>query len=523
MKTFYLCLSTCLFVFSSFAQQWDWAADLGEVGASQFPTLVTTNGSGDLFTASIYDSDLYEYYTVVSRRNNAGNVSWTRTIGGTNNQHNFTKDISIDSDNNIYITGFYFNNLIFAGDTITSTDWQVFILSIDPTGNERWIKSLPYNSNLGNAIANDNNDNLIYVNTNPNDSTWNIIKLSQNGVEMWNKTDSSNGMVSDIIIDSNNNPYIYGTFSGEEFKINQTTYFQDTGYFQSSFIAKLNTSGDIQDVEIIPGGFQLIVDMDAQNNLYMTGAFVNRMMFCHYTFEVDTCIDNNCIDYFMGKLNQINSCTWVWQMEDNFIQGGMTVSDEGEIFITGSFRDSLIFDTISIYEPVSRNAAFIFKFNKDGEAQWAQKNEGTYLADSFVSDITFSETNDIYISGDFHTNLSFGSQIWFGNDTLPDTGFKTHLYIAKMQDNQIITSAGDKIEFAKNLNIYPNPSDGLLFITDLAVNSEIKIYDLLGNLVFKKSNEGNTRTTIDLNGKPGVYFVQISTEGKIATRKIVVK
>src|SRR5258706_12851654 len=82
--------------------------------------------------------------------------------------------------------------------------------------------------------------------------------------------------------------------------------------------------------------------------------------------------------------------------------------------------------------------------------------------------------------------------------------------------------------------IYLNHTSGLFTITHIEKPDEtnICVYDLLGNCVFKKgtgneiiwTNYGSDGLTVNLSNQPkGIYFVQIVAGGKKITQKFVVE
>ncbi|MBC7391369.1 MAG: T9SS type A sorting domain-containing protein [Opitutaceae bacterium] len=66
--------------------------------------------------------------------------------------------------------------------------------------------------------------------------------------------------------------------------------------------------------------------------------------------------------------------------------------------------------------------------------------------------------------------------------------------------------------------IYPNPSTGI-FNHDLLINSEIKIYDVLGNLIMKKHVD---QPFIDISEQTnGVYFLEVSKNNKTTKFRLI--
>ncbi len=71
------------------------------------------------------------------------------------------------------------------------------------------------------------------------------------------------------------------------------------------------------------------------------------------------------------------------------------------------------------------------------------------------------------------------------------------------------------------VNIYPNPSSGLITIDGISPDTDILIVNMHGQVVF--SGNSDSSKTIDLSAQPrGVYFVKILGSEKIITRKFVI-
>lgn len=73
------------------------------------------------------------------------------------------------------------------------------------------------------------------------------------------------------------------------------------------------------------------------------------------------------------------------------------------------------------------------------------------------------------------------------------------------------------------VSIYPNPSEGIITVTnDNASSNNIMVYDMFGKLLFTK--EVNSDTTIDLSSKEsGIYLVKVSNESGSMVERVVIK
>lgn len=79
--------------------------------------------------------------------------------------------------------------------------------------------------------------------------------------------------------------------------------------------------------------------------------------------------------------------------------------------------------------------------------------------------------------------------------------------------------------FGADFSIYPNPSNGA-FTLDLGsaqnVAVSVKIYDVVGKIVYSKKNINSEKLFIELEGNSALYFVEISdANGKKATLKLL--
>lgn len=100
--------------------------------------------------------------------------------------------------------------------------------------------------------------------------------------------------------------------------------------------------------------------------------------------------------------------------------------------------------------------------------------------------------------------------------------------------DQIFTSSGywggcgasKYTDYEKFIELYPNPFKDVATIKlkESVENGVISLYDAYGRLVHKESNVSGTETKIYKNElNPGLYFLQITTEGKLlGARRIII-
>jgi hypothetical protein len=94
------------------------------------------------------------------------------------------------------------------------------------------------------------------------------------------------------------------------------------------------------------------------------------------------------------------------------------------------------------------------------------------------------------------------------------------IYTSKLTVTESKTNIVESRETGK-LNIYPNPSAGILNIEAESNISSIIIYDLKGKTVFTKNNINSNKTELNTeNISPGIHIVKTVTQKGELTKKI---
>lgn len=258
----------------------------------------------------------------VAKLNNNGNWLWAKKAGDTADMA-MGQAIAVDSQSNIYVTGYFQNQIKFPGLTFdynnTGTYYptlygygysDVFVAKMDSSGNWLWAKKAGGAINdIAQSIAVDSQNNVYiagtYVgNSYPNTSqvitfgpfTFTrskqtgkifIAKLDSSGNWLWVKTTTGMGddFVSEIVTDNSNNIYAVGSFKSSQ----GSTGFGSTNLTTSGqydiFVSKLNSSGDWLWTKKAGGSkwdFGLGIDADS-SNVYITGFFVGTAIFGNTT------------------------------------------------------------------------------------------------------------------------------------------------------------------------------------------------------------------------------------------------
>lgn len=98
--------------------------------------------------------------------------------------------------------------------------------------------------------------------------------------------------------------------------------------------------------------------------------------------------------------------------------------------------------------------------------------------------------------------------------------------LSKIFDCNDVYGLGSGIETTENrldeINIYPNPTDGI-FIIDRFLGS-IEIYNIQGKIIYSSSQINPSNHTIDISNQPqGIYFIKMNDGEKYYSRKIIIQ
>ncbi len=141
---------------------------------------------------------------------------------------------------------------------------------------------------------------------------------------------------------------------------------------------------------------------------------------------------------------------------------------------------------------------------------------------SFSSNV-FSWTPDTANSRTYPYKITFRASQTQGTDTAYKdyTGF---VYVSGISKNMCTPShlTGIAEYDLKTINIFPNPTTGIIYLQGEPENAQVKICDVLGTSVYQ-NNGAPSNLQIDLSTQPnGVYFMSIQTGGGTVNKKIMV-
>lgn len=172
-----LILWSCFFSVSLFGQtpSWSIAKSFGGT-SSEFVKSIKLDRQGNIIMVGNYFSIDFQIDTAqllslgsqdifIVKLNPSGNLLWAKSIGGTNSDIN--SSTSIDSQGNIYVTGYFMSDSILIDNLILynpapQTSGPLFLIKLDPSGNVLFAETtLNTQFTFGEELAIDSNDDLL--------------------------------------------------------------------------------------------------------------------------------------------------------------------------------------------------------------------------------------------------------------------------------------------------------------------------------------------------------------------------
>lgn len=284
--------------------QYDEGVDLALDNSNNIHLLSNFTGTVDFDPgASTYNltSTSASYFDIaVTKLDSNGNFIWAKGFGSTSEE--YAGGIVINNSGNVYVSGNFDGTVDFdpgAGTfNLTSNFYDLFVSALDNSGQFLWAIHVGGSGiDEGNDIAIDTADNIYVlghfqdtVDFNPKSDTFYlssnglsdgyILKLDNFGNFMWARSFGSAmaDFALNIILDSNNNPYIIGSFANTvDFNPGTGVYnLTSTGGYDI-FAAKLKSNGNFVWARNVGGssndvGFGIALD-SSNNNVHITGNF----------------------------------------------------------------------------------------------------------------------------------------------------------------------------------------------------------------------------------------------------------
>ena len=377
-------------------------------------TTLINSGSNDVYIAKISSS---------------GEWQWAVRAGGSSSDYGY--GIALDSSGNIYATGSFEDNATFGNTSlIAEDDDDIFVAKLSNSGSWLWaVKAGGTGSEYSYAIAVDSSDNVFITGSFRETANFGsksittgstsgggreifVAKISSSGEWQWatKASEPQSGSSQprggkDITVDSSGSAFITGYFT-EIVTFGSTTLEVDS---HSRFVAKISSSGIWQwAVKAGDSGYYNHdggIAVDSSGNAFVTGGFSETTI-----FGSTVLMSSGDRDIFVAKIS--SNGIWQWAVSAGGSQedegNGITVDSSGNAFVTGSFYQTVTFDSTTLTSS-GKDDIFVAKISSSGSWQWAAKADGSGAEDG--RRIAVDSSGNAYVFGLFTKNATFGSTI----------------------------------------------------------------------------------------------------------------
>jgi Secretion system C-terminal sorting domain/Beta-propeller repeat len=302
----------------------------------------------------------------------------------------------------------------------------------------------------------------------------------------------------DIVTDPNGYSYVTGMFQ-DTVTFGAYTLFTPTEFDTDMFIAKYDPNGNVVWVRQAGGkdwDYGFGVSIDNLGNCYVTGMVGDTSY-----FETDTIFAPYSTVIFIAKYDTNGNYQWVKTagsyLTNNNSGTGIVNDALGNIYTTGVFQDTIIFDT----DTLIGGKYYVAKFDPSGNCLWAIQDGKTNTGFPFlyVNKIAIDNSGNSYVTGIFSDTLSYIS------DTIISSG-KADIFITKYNNTGSFQwtkqAGGSDITYSDEGRDIVVDNNGYVYVTG----------DFIGNGVFDT-------ITISSNGGYDVFISKWTDNGNIVWAK----
>ncbi len=525
-----------------------WAKCVGGNGLDRSNAL-TIDNNGNVYTTGQFrfvedfDPGTDTFYltpggtgdTFISKFDSNGDFIWAKNVGSlTDGTFDFFneggRDISVDSNGNVYVVGIFMGSADFdPGAGLLSLNsngyTDIFVLKLDENGNTVWANSfgLPVND-YGEGIDLDSESN-VYICGRIRD-TDNVLssvkhdifiaKIDTDGNLIWSKTiGGSETDACESLIISNDNIYATGYFSGTvDFDpgsgINAIT---STGV-EDAYVLKLDTDGNFIWVKNMGGTENtrgIDIKVDNEENIYTTGCFSGTVDFNPGTETYNlTSITGGFDgwDIFVSKLDTNGNFIWAKSVggSDDDESSAIYVDNIGNSYTVGNFAGTVDLDPgPNTYNLTSLGGVDIFKLDANGDFIWAKS-----LGGSLGNDIAVKDGSSVYTTGYFSGTVDFDPSPGIYNLTGNDYG----LFVLKLCPEFLLPNVSSIVIS----NISSMCADTVDFT--VTFDESVEGFDNTADIIIE--HDGTTHEDITISGSGDEYIVTVSGISGIGSFTIAV-
>ncbi|MDX2250302.1 MAG: T9SS type A sorting domain-containing protein [Bacteroidia bacterium] len=348
---------------------------------------------------------------------------WARSMGGW--QDDDLADLVVAEDGSVYVTGSFkdficFDTLCFPAASPDNSD--IFLAKYDSVGVLQWAKAWG-----GRGIDQGqklflNKEDYLYFAGNFTDTIqingqtfksydkgfnpWEhsdilLLKLSPEGeiVQSFHAGGTSRDEVSSIEVDLSNRVYISGQFYSDSLRLDENVTLLKGSGIGSMFWAHFDAEGLVTNYHVFSSSgstIPIIQQMSiSKSYLFMIGAFEDS-----FIVDGNLLTTDQTVNYFLMKWDTEGRYIWSELFKGSDIWD-MTLDERGNIYFTGSMRDSVLFDTLFVN---LGRAKYLARYSSEGRVQWVKKP-----VNGFFNNLSlFYNRGQLYLAGSFSHTITIG-------------------------------------------------------------------------------------------------------------------
>ena len=422
------------------------------------------DNSGNICVTGLSENQTGTYDIVTIKYNTQGDSVWVKRYNGASSTAmDQPVAMFIDSDDNIYVSGFTFG----------STPMVFVTIKYSPQGDSLWVAKFPSGgTSLPRDIIGDNAGNVYVYGRGTT-----VLKYDPEGNLLWNKNYSFEAAESNKILCIDNSGNIY--FAA----------IKNTSTFGDFAVVKINSAGDTIWTGVYNGLGNLQANhdeptsicIDNNGNIFLTGRVYALSTYYFSTIKYDTA----------------GNFLWerVYSNPQNGEGGNAALTDNsGNVYVSGGSND---YTTI--------------KYNSGGDSLWTIFYNGPSNLNDISDVMAMDNSGNIYVAG---RSRQTGGSGYYDIVTIKYSQTITNMPLQNIQT--------ENFKLNQNFPNPFNPSTNLEYvIPDLGFVS-IKVYDILGNeivtLVNEKKYPGSYLIEFDGSSLPsGTYFYELKIESEKGT------
>ncbi len=244
-----------------------------------------------------------------------------------------------------------------------------------------------------------------------------IVKYNTSGTVLWAKSAGGNGIdaVTSISVDVSGNIYVTGYYNNPTITFGNFTLTNTGGFCAPNpcndiFIAKYDSSGAALWAKTAGGNgddYGTSISADVGGNSYITGYFRSPTI-AFGSFTLTNASITGGTNIYVVKYNVLGNVLWAKSAGVNDEVSGYSLSTDalGNVYVTGEFNSPII--TFGSFTLINSGSNFyVVKYDTSGNVLWAKSAGGNgFCVGSSISADSFG---NVYITGDFHESIIFGS------------------------------------------------------------------------------------------------------------------